>query len=279
MKMKISFLKPLGTFSHEFANDHYGSGIEPVLADDFDNVVKQVAEGEADAGVIPFLNSSGVSVEKAQKALGKYAEVISISGCYPKEIHHQIVVKDDFLSLKSLVSKEEVFPQVKAWMEQWSDIKQVAAPSTAAALQDLLKGGVYDSKDTAVICNQLAVTIYGGEIKHENVQNPNNLTLFLVIEKCVLDGEKDVKLLALVDPTKDKLKAIKLKIIELKLTLEFTSLKGEYQPDLPIFLEVRGACAKDKLMDDLGELEMGLHFIGQYEKSDSIGHCVSMLFK
>jgi len=276
--MKVSFLQPEGTFSHEFALQEFGGEITCLPQPNFEKVVQAVADGHAEAGVIPFLNSSGVTVEKAHAALHNYLSKVIVSKCAPLHVTHHVAVADGFQQLKRLVSKKEVFPQITTWLAQWAtQPEQVEAASTATALQDLIASPPEDKKVTGVVCNELAIALYGGTIAHHRVQNPSNITLFLVIEprREIIAGQPF--LVALEPTSQANYRQIIGKFSAHRFPLMFTSIWGDHSSDRPLFLEFKGPISPQTLQEIIKDTSAQI--VGGYSATDSLASCVAQFFE
>ncbi|GAA5484181.1 hypothetical protein Hsar01_03422 [Haloferula sargassicola] len=235
-----------------------------------------VKSGEADAAVLPFLNSNGVDVRPAQAAIANARDWICVNGCHPHQVVHNVVVAEGFSSLKRVVSKEQVFPQCTTWLGQWGDIEKVPASSTSAALKDLLVAAKEERQHTGAICNELAVSLYGGEIKWAGIQNPGNVTLFLVVSRQEPVAVESEALVCLTCPTEECYQSAVNDFALAGMPLKFTSLKGEFTANLPCFLQfhVEGRA------DDVAKLVGSAHrtLIGTFSEHDSLASCVAGFF-
>ncbi len=180
----IACLGHEGSFSHEFAMSHFGKDCRFQCIDgDFEEVIGKVGDGDCSYAVVPFLNSNGVDVRPAQKALGQNREWVRVEGCYPHLVTHNVIVTPHFRELKKVISKEQVFPQCTGWLQQWQGLVRENAPSTSAALRNLLQAPVEEQRISGAICNSLAHQLYGGKMLYPKIENPRNTTLFLVVSK------------------------------------------------------------------------------------------------
>ena len=276
--MKVSFLQPLGTFSHEFATREFGNNIDPIPKANFREIVAAVANKEADFGVIPFLNSSGVAVEKAHKALHQHLSQVTVTKCAPLQVNHHIVVGGGFTKLERLISKEEVFPQITNWLSTWADKpEEISATSTATALKDLINSPEETRQNTAVVCNELAVDLYGGEIKYRGVQNSGNTTLFLVISPFQLQGEAERILVGLEPENIPQHQFVIDQFSEHGFPLMFSSIWGKPSSECSLFLEFQGPISPATLNELLSTTSTKV--IGCYSNDHSLATCVAEIFE
>jgi prephenate dehydratase len=272
----VACLGPEGSFSHEFALSRFPGALCLTDANSFPEVIKQLEEGTADAAVLPFLNSNGVDVRPAQAAIAQAREWISIDGCFPHKVIHNVVVAEGFKSLKKVVSKEQVFPQCTNWLRQWGGIETVAATSTSAALLELLRAPKADRESTAAICNLLAVNLYGGEVRWAGIQNPGNTTLFLVASRRQPVASEEEALICLTCPTEECYENAINDFSRAGMPLKFTSLKGEFTAELPCFLqfEIDGRASDVRLLVE----KPHRYLVGSFPEEHSLAACVAGFF-
>lgn len=272
----IACLGPEGSFSHEFALDHFPEAEYHCVEGEFDDVLAKVENGTCQLGVLPFLNSNGMDVRPAQAAIAQAKEWICVDGCFPHKVSHNLVVTEHFRTLKKVVSKEQVFPQCSNWLMQWAGIEQEAAPSTSAALKSLLVADIPEQSHAAVICNTLAHKLYGGILKFQNIENPGNVTLFLVVRRGCPDLAVGNVLVCLTCPTEACYHQAVNDFQSAGFPLKFTSLKGEFTEKLPCFLQFEVGRSPENLSRLLEHDHR--HLIGLFSEKNSLGACVAGLF-
>jgi len=276
-EVKVSCLGPSGSFSQEFAIAQFpGADICPVDGG-FDAVAELVALGECDFAVLPFLNSSGINVEPVHKVLGALAGEVFVVGCFPHEVIHHVVVDDAFLTLQKLVSKEQVFPQCSEWRASWKgELEQEYSKSTSAGLRDLLRADLGTRQTTGVICNELAVSNFGGSIRYRQIQNRGNTTLFLVIQR-EKPSITDRLVVCLNCPDQECYDAALHEFSKAGAPLFFTSLKGKFTTEIPKFLEFEVSESLDQCRMLAFAEAPHRTLLGSYTKKDSISNCISRL--
>ncbi|HEX7261443.1 MAG TPA: prephenate dehydratase domain-containing protein, partial [Luteolibacter sp.] len=201
---------------------------------------------------------------------------ICVDGCFPHKVSHNVVVTEHFRTLKKVVSKEQVFPQCSNWLGQWSGIVKESAPSTSAALKSLLVAGILEESHTAVICNTLAHTLYGGILKFQNIENPGNVTLFLVVRRGSPKWTLGNLLVCLTCPTEACYHMAINDFSAAGYPLKFTSLKGEFTDALPCFLQFEVTQNSGDLSGLLEREHRQL--IGAFSEKDSLATCVAGIF-
>jgi chorismate mutase/prephenate dehydratase len=174
--LRIGFLGPEGTFSHQAAARKFGSSVEYVPLSDIDSVFEEVIRGHIDHGVVPVENSIGGGVVDTLDAFLSssariYAEVLL-------NVHHNLLAKEPWEQIRIIYSKPEVFSQCRKWLAATAkdrDVQPAASTSKAAELARLEPG-------VAAIGSALAGELYGLRLLFEKIEdNPDNVTRFFVI--------------------------------------------------------------------------------------------------
>jgi prephenate dehydratase len=272
----VACLGPEGSFSHEFALSRFPDAVMHCVEGEFEEVLAKLKDGTCDAAVLPFLNSNGLDVRPAQAAIAASRDWICVNGCHPHKVSHNLVVTEHFRTLQRVVSKEQVFPQCENWLKQWAGIEKVSASSTSAALKALLVADVTEQTRTGVICNTLAHQLYGGVLKYHEIENPGNVTLFLVLSRgCPEPGAGNV-LVCLTCPTEECYQHTIDDFHAAGYPLKFTSLKGEFTDELPCFLQFEVSGQPDTLRRLLGREHRKM--IGVFPEKASLAACVAGLF-
>ncbi|KAJ7285622.1 Prephenate dehydratase-domain-containing protein [Mycena rebaudengoi] len=187
-RLKVAFLGPLGTYSHQAAYDRFGGSVEyhesGTITDVFDAVSSRVAQ----VGVIPQENSIFGTVVETYDALRK-PDLGFICGEIVLEVRHCLLVRRGvkFQEIQRVLSHEQALGQCRAFLAQnLASASLVKMVSTAAAAQALLT-----TSNAAAICSKHCATVFDGlEILAEGIQDQNtNFTRFYV-----LAASEDVKL-------------------------------------------------------------------------------------
>lgn len=273
----IACLGPEGSFSHEFAMSHFGNDCLFECVDgDFAEVIGRVGNSTCSHAVVPFLNSNGVDVRPAQIALGQNREWVRVDGCYPHLVSHNVIVTPHFRELKKVISKEQVFPQCTGWLQQWQGLVCENAPSTSAALRNLLGSPIEEQRISGAICNTLAHQLYGGKVLFPRIENPRNTTLFLVVSKAEVSRSQEQLLVCLTCPTEECYKQAISEFAAARFPLKFTSLKGEFSEEMPCFLQFENSGIPQEL--DTLLTSPHRHLIGAYPTKHSFSACIAAFF-
>ncbi|MCF7818576.1 MAG: prephenate dehydratase [Kiritimatiellales bacterium] len=175
-QMKIAYLGPEATFTHQAARNKFGVSVDYISASTISDVFDMVVNRTAEYGVVPIENSTEGAVTHtfdrfATTPLKICAEIylpisLTLLSKHPKEK----VVK--------IFSKQEAFGQCRFWLNgNMPNIELVPVESTAKAVQLAL-----ETKGSAAIASAMASDMYDIEVLAENIQDIHgNTTRFLVI--------------------------------------------------------------------------------------------------
>ena len=177
--IKVGFLGPEGTFSHQAAISLFGHSASFCPLDSIEEVFSEVEKGSCHQGVVPIENSYEGSVNTTLDMLYRYE--LRIDGEVLIRIRHNLMSKaKDIKSIKRIYSHPMAIAQCKSWIKTY--MKHVSiheTQSTASAAKIAL-----EDPEAAVIGNKLLAKIYGLNILKEGIEDhPDNITRFLAIGK------------------------------------------------------------------------------------------------
>ena len=174
--MKIAYLGPEATFTHQAARGKFGVSVDYVPTGTISAVFDAVQNHSADYGVVPVENSTEGAVthtfdQFATTPLKICAEIylpisLTLLASQPRE------------DIKLIFSKQEVFGQCRSWLNaNMPQVKLSPVESTTKAVQLAL-----ETPGAAAIASVMASDMYDIEVLAENIQDmQGNTTRFLVI--------------------------------------------------------------------------------------------------
>lgn len=176
--LKIAFLGPKGTFTHQAALKHFGRNIDYLPFRTIADVFLSVERKEVDYGVIPIENSTEGVVFHSLDLLAETDLKIISQTYYP--ISHCLLSHSPLEKIKKVYSKDIALGQCRQWLNrmlpesEWND-----TDSTVQAVQCAQK-----EQEAAAVAGKLAAEIYNIPIVAENIQDLNeNITRFLIISR------------------------------------------------------------------------------------------------
>lgn len=174
----IAFLGPIGSFTHQAAENRFGAMSSYISMNSISSVFRALKIKEAKYGVVPIENSIGGIVGETLDLLGKNNFLI-VSEIY-MPIHHAFAtLEEDITKIKKIYSKDVAFSQCRNFLEEhgFEDIELIPVESTAKAAKLASK-----EKTSAAICSHIAAKLYNLPILFENIEDRHtNKTRFLII--------------------------------------------------------------------------------------------------
>lgn len=173
--LRICYLGPPATFTHQAARSKFGASVEYHPAGSIADVFASVENGNSDYGVIPIENSTEGAVthtfdQFTGTTLKICAEIyLPISLCLMASVPGEKVSR--------ICSKQEALGQCRRWLNSnLSGIEFDAVNSTTLAAEMASKS------DSAAIASRFAAELYGLDVLAENIQDVSgNITRFLVV--------------------------------------------------------------------------------------------------
>ena len=177
--LRVAYLGPLTTFSHQAALLRFGSSAALLPCRGIPEVFIEVERDRADYGLVPVENSTEGPVNHTLDRL--IESDVFISGEVLLEIHHHLISRSPDLSeIKVVYSHPQALAQCRQWVdEHLPDVTPVELSSTAAAVERA------EAESTAAaIASELAARLHGLPIVRSRIEDSSsNITRFLVISK------------------------------------------------------------------------------------------------
>lgn len=176
---RVAFQGEHGAFSEAAAIQLLGDWITTVPRTSFDSAFRAIAEGSADALLVPVENSLAGSVVRVYDLLlAGHLEIVAET-ILPIE-HHLIGCPGSTLAdLKSVSSHPMALAQCEHFFLAHPELRRVPAEDTAGSVRDVLANG---DKSAAGIAGRQAAIRYGGAILAESIQdNSENFTRFVLL--------------------------------------------------------------------------------------------------
>ncbi len=177
--LKIAFLGPVATYTHEACLRHFGLSGEYVAKKDIADVFDDVERGMADFGVVPIENSTeGVVTHTLDMFISSHLKICA-------EILLEVSLSlmnrtGNIKDVERICSHPHAIAQCRYWLkENLPDVPVMDVSSTAMAARLAV-----DDPSVAAIASESAATLYDLQIISRRIEdNTNNYTRFLVIGK------------------------------------------------------------------------------------------------
>ena len=175
--LRVCFLGPEGTFTHQASLAYFGRSCQFVPCDSIGDAFRQVERGKAHFGVVPIENSTEGAVGASLDELAM--SELTICGEVVLRISHAIMsIEDDLSAIEVVLAHPQALAQCQGWLaKNLPGRALVPASSTAAAAQQAAQ-----LPGTAAIGSPMLADNHDLKILAEEIQDlPLNLTRFLVL--------------------------------------------------------------------------------------------------
>ena len=186
--VRVAYLGPRATYSHQAAIQQFGHMAELVSAVTLDEIFERVEAGSAEFGVVPVENSNEGVVSHTLDLF--IDSPLTICAEVHVEIHHDLLSgEEDLARITDVYSHPQGLAQCRRWLDlNLRGARQHSTHSTASAAE-LVAGRV----GAAAIASPLAAELYGLRVIGSGIEdNRDNTTRFLVIGQTPpAPGERD----------------------------------------------------------------------------------------
>jgi len=175
---KVSFLGPIGSFTHQAAESRFGAMSDYLSMNSIRAVFKSLENKHAKFGVVPIENSRDGIVGETLDYLGESDQKIVAEVTIP--IHLSFASKCEKLTdIKRIYSKDKGFGQCRNFLieHDLEEIERIPVESTAKAAK-LAK----EDEESAAICSHIASKLYNLPVMFENIEDIHtNKTRFIIL--------------------------------------------------------------------------------------------------
>ena len=177
--VKVAYLGPRGTFTHQAALQQFGQMAEFDPVSTISEIFDGVESGRAEFGVVPVENSNEGIVSHT---LDLFVDSpLTINAEVHVSVHHDLLsLSGDLDKIQAVFSHPQPLAQCRRWLElNLRDVPQHSTPSTAQAAERA------SHDDTiAAIASPVAGGLYGLKPVRSGIEdNKDNTTRFLVISR------------------------------------------------------------------------------------------------
>lgn len=259
-ELKIAFLGPVATFTHQAALKRFGTQVGYLSCDSISDVFNEVEKENADYGVVPIENSIEGAVNHT---LDMFMDSdLKICAQIILGISHNLLANCPVNKIKKVYSNPMVFGQCRIWLQKnLSNVELIEVSSTTRASQMAVK-----DKHSASIASALAAKIYGLNIAAKNIEDsPHNVTRFFVIGKLdvpATGNDKTSLMFSIIDKVgalHDMLSSFSKYGVNLSKIESRPSKRKAW--DYYFFLDLEGHREEPKIKKALNELENKCKFL------------------
>lgn len=177
--MRVAFQGEPGAFSEAAAVQLLGEQVATVPRGTFDATFRAIAEGAADALLVPVENTLAGSVVRVYDLLLESPLEICGETILPIEHHLMGCPGASLEEVRAVASHPMALAQCERFFETHSRLKRVPAEDTAGSVREMMERG---DKSGASIAGMRAARHYGAIILRENIEdNVENFTRFVLL--------------------------------------------------------------------------------------------------
>lgn len=178
-KMRVAFQGEPGAFSEAAAVLLLGEDVVTVPRATFDATFRAIAEGAADALLVPVENTLAGSVVRVYDLLLESPLEICGETILPIDHHLMGCPAACFEDIRAVASHPMALAQCERFFETHPRLKRVPAEDTAGSVREMMERG---DNTQASIAGRHAAAHYGAVILRESIQdNAENFTRFVLL--------------------------------------------------------------------------------------------------
>jgi len=177
--LRISYLGPAGTYTHQASLYHFGSATEQINCGSIRDVFVEVEKYKADYGIVPIENSyNGVVFQTLDAFLDFDLKIIA--EIYLRIRHSLLSNEKDLSRIKKIYSHPQSFEQCRVFLNsQLSHAQKIEVVSNSQAA--LMASG---ESGAAAIASHINADLYNLKIAAGDIEDaPDNYTRFVVLGK------------------------------------------------------------------------------------------------
>ncbi len=270
--MKIAYLGPEGTWTHQAAIKKFGHSVAYLAQQNFAEVFDLVARRQASYGVVPIENSTE----------GAVSHTLDLFVDSPLRICAQIFlrIENDLLAsipreeIKTFYSHPQVFGQCKNWiLKNFPNADLVEVSSTTKAAQLAAERA---NEGAAALGGSLAAELHDLKVLEKSIQDrATNTTRFLVVSEktCPPTGNDRTSLLFAIRDQPGSLVNALSSFDNFDINMSKIESRPSKQKDWEyiFYIDLAGHCEEKKVFEALKNLEQHcslVKILGSYPNSE-----------
>ena len=258
--LKIAYLGPPGTWTHQAAIVRFGHSVHYIPLSDFTAVFDTVARRKADYGVVPIENSTEGAVSHTLDLFADSSLKICAQVLLP--IENSLISKHPKAEIRRIYSHPQVFGQCRGYLHEHfphTDLVEVSSTTRAAEL-------AAQEPYTAALAGKLAAELYEIPVVEASVQDSaTNTTRFLVLSQhtCPATGNDRTSIMFAVKDRPGSLYEALKPFNQFRINMSKIESRPSKKRDWQyfFFVDVLGHCEDPKLVQALEELEHHCSFV------------------
>jgi chorismate mutase / prephenate dehydratase len=269
--LKIAYLGPAGTWTHQAALNKFGQSVEYVAMPNFAEVFEEVARRRADYGVVPIENSTEGAVNHT---LDLFADSpLHICAQILLRIENALLANCPKEEIEIIYSHPQVFGQCRNYLlKHFPKTPLVECSSTTQAAAQAAK-----NPKAAAMGGVLAGKLHGLTVLDQSVQDSaTNTTRFLVLSErtCPPTGNDRTSIMFSVRNEPGSLYNALAPFNRFSINMSKIESRPSKRRDWEyfFFVDMLGHCEEPELVKALGELEKHCSFVkilGSYPNNEA----------
>jgi chorismate mutase/prephenate dehydratase len=186
--LRIGYLGPPGSFSHEASVRQFGSSVQYENLRSIAGVFEEVSRGHVDYGLVPVENPSIGSVAETLEGFMQFPGAVSVCAEVHLSVTQALIAAPNAkpADIRVISSKAEAIGQCRRWLAtQYPHAQLVHAASTSAAVAEIAakyEGDPEGARGMAAIGSKLAAQLHDLQVLFPDVSdNSPNVTRFLIL--------------------------------------------------------------------------------------------------
>jgi len=180
--VRIGYLGPEGTFTHEVALELLGQQITYVPYDRISDVLRAVSRGDVELGIVPFENSLEGIVHETLDTLETLSNLY-INLCVEKRINMCLVVSNDVKRIEDieiLYAQPYALAQCRLFVNRrLKNVREIIFTESTSRSLDLVKEG----SRCGCLASKLGAKMRGLKILLEHVEDFESYTRFILVSR------------------------------------------------------------------------------------------------
>ncbi len=180
-QVRVVYQGAEGAYTHEATLQYFGTVGKIYHVQSWEDVMKAVAEGDADYGVLPIENSSAGAVIDNYDLLIKYRNYI-VAEIFLTVNHALLGLPGASTEdIKTVFSHPQALMQCSEYLNSNRQWKQISLENTAVAAKKVVDEG---DLSQAAVASEIAGKIYGLHVLKSSINhNKNNTTRFIILSR------------------------------------------------------------------------------------------------
>lgn len=268
--MKVAYQGAPGAYSEAAIFEAFGSQVQAIACETFEEVFRKVEDGEVERGMLPIENSVTGSLHRNYDLLLEHQ--LYIVGEYTLRVRHCLIALPgvEIHEIRKVISHPQGLAQCEKYLRRLG-VQTEATYDTAGSVKMVKERG---ERSLGAIASNWAAKLYDMNILEEGIEdNPANYTRFLVLGKEAVEPRGDAKtsiVFTLRNVPGSLFKALSVFALrEIDLTkIESRPLVGKPWEYL-FYLDFVGSTNDPtvrRALDHLGEYALSLRVLGSYPR-------------